>query len=830
MTGFRLWFDHLARDVRHALRLLLRSPGFSATTILSLALAIGANASIFAVVQRVVLNPLPYPESDRIVRLDHWVPRFNGVLNIMPLGVYYTYVDRARSFDALAAYRVAAVTLTGDREPEQLLAARVTPSLGAVLKVPPANGRWFTEEEGQPGAAAVAVLSHGLWVRRYGASPDVVGRSLTLSEVPTTVIGVMPADFAFPDPHIEVWMPDQITRASGFGTFTHIGVARMRAGVTVDDVQADLNRAIPEIAPNYSSSSLARGLAENHFRSVALTLKEATIGNVARPLWILFASASLVLLVACANVANLFVVRSDARQREVAVRRALGASHGIIVRHFLAESTLIAGAGGVLGLVLAVLGIRLLIAMGPTNLPRLHEIRLDGIVVAFIVALSVAAAAAFAAIPLARRTPIVGALHESARGNSGGRDGNRLRRLLMAGQVALVLVLLVATGLMVRSLLKLRAIDVGFNPDSAFTFQLVLPARQYPTRDTAVAAHRRILDRLAELPGVKAVSACTNVPLTGDAFGNTIIIERSDRTPSLFTVHFAGVADGYIETTGIRLLKGRTLDRIEVDRGEPNVLINQAFAKLAFPNADPIGQRVASGRAPSVGPLIWLTIVGVIADTPTVALAEAKQEPRLYMPMAIAGGPDIPRSAGVGPDVSAMYYAVRTSSQSASVLPAVAKAVAAIDPKLAIANSSTFDELIDRAAAQMKFTVVLLAIAASATLFLGVMGIYGVMAYSVRQRRREIGVRLALGQTPAGVVRMIVWQGGLVTCMGLVVGVLSALAGGRFMSALLYDVSPHEPTIIVGAALTLLAIALAACWTAAVQAEGVDPVDALKSE
>jgi putative ABC transport system permease protein len=295
-------------------------------------------------------------------------------------------------------------------------------------------------------------------------------------------------------------------------------------------------------------------------------------------------------------------------------------------------------------------------------------------------------------------------------------------------------------------------------------------------------------------------------------------------------VHFGAIASEYIETLGIRLLRGRTLAPAEMERGEPNVLINQAFAKLIFADEDPIGQRVASARPPAQGPPIWLTIVGVVADTPTVALVEGKPEPRLYMPMAIAGGPDIPREAVVGPDVSAMYYVVRTAPQSADVIASVARAVAAIDPKLALANASTLEELVDRASAQMAFTVVLLAIAASTTLLLGVMGIYGVMSYIVRQRRREIGVRLALGQTPSEVIRMVVWQGGVVTCAGIAAGIVTALAGSRMISALLYDVSPREPAIMAGASLTLLAIALLACWTAAAQAGDVDPVDALKSE
>ena len=461
--------DRPGRELRHAARRLLRSPAFTLATVLTLALAISANVAIFTVVQRVVLNPLPYGDSRRLLSLYNGAPVRNVSSGVnLSLQLYYQYLDRARTLDGLALYRVDERTLTGAGAPERVRVARTTPSLAPVLRTSPELGRWFTEEEGALGGSPVALISYGFWVRRYGHDSGVLGQRLTLDGVSTTVVGVMGPSFAFPDPRVDIWIPDPMsptmaTSPAVAGVFDYSAIARLRDGATLADARAELTRLTHDLA------SISPGNGYDQMNSTATTLIDAMVGGVARTLWILLAAVGLVLLVACANVANLFMVRCDAKQREVAVRRALGSGTGGIAGYFLAESAWLALAGGALGLALAWGAVRLLVVLGPTNLPRLHEVHIDGMTIAFTVALSFATGAACGVIPLLRLGPLTESLHESGRSNTASRTRHRARQVLMGGQVALALVLLVASGLMLRSFQKLRAIDPGFNPTSALT-------------------------------------------------------------------------------------------------------------------------------------------------------------------------------------------------------------------------------------------------------------------------------------------------------------------------------------------------------------------------
>jgi putative ABC transport system permease protein len=821
------WVEHACKEVIFAARRLVRSPAFTLAAVLTLALAIGANASIFAVVQRVVLNPLPYGDSDRLIALDYGVPLRNvpSGINSMTWQLYYQFVDHARTLESVAVYDTGEVTLTGSGNPERVRVSHGTPSLASVLRVQPALGRWFTDKEGVPGSQ-VAVLSHGLWVRRYGRAPGIVGQSVTLNGVPAEVIGVMPTSFAFPDSRIDIWMAAQSTRATASFLFLVSGVARLRDGATIASARAELTGLIADlarVAPNQS------GLV-----STAMPLQDAIVGRVAGALWILLASVGLVLLVACANVTNLFLVRSEARQREVAVRRALGAGRGSIAGYFLAESALLSIGGGAVGLVLAWGAVQLLVIFGPTNLPRLEEVRLDRVAIAFTLALSLMTATGFGAIPLLRIAPLPLSLHEHGRGNTASRGRYRARHVLMAGQVALALVLVVSSGLMARSFQKLRAVDPGFNARSALTFRIGLPDHEYPTRRSAVAAHQAILDRLSTVPGVTAVSASTCLPLAGGCFGNVLVVEGRLVDKNTFTpfVWFRGVAGGYFQAMGMRLLSGRVIDRGDIERNEPNVVVNKAFVDATFPNQNPIGQRVKSSTRPtsSLGAPPWLTIVGVVSNTSTAALAEVQPVPQMYMPMSIAGGPDIPAETLLGPDVSSISYVVRSATPASALVATVRGAIRDIDPNLAVAQVRTLQEILDRASEQMAFTMVLLAIAATVALMLGVVGIYGVMSYVVSQRTGEIGVRLALGAEPAGVADMILRQGGFVALAGMAAGLVTAFASSRLLESLLYGVSPRDPRVFLTATLTLLAVALFACWLPARRAARLSPLEALRSE
>ena len=709
--------DVTTQEVWHAARRLARTPLFTLTAALTLALAIAANASIFTVVNRVVVNPLPYPASDRLIALDYGMPARNVTsgMNSMAWQLYFHLADHARTLQHVAVYDSGAGTLTGGGVPERVQITRATPSLASVLGVQPAVGRWFIEREGVSGAAPATVLSHGLWVRRFGADRSIVGRSITFDGVPTEVIGVMPATFSFPDPRTDMWMAAQSTRANASFLFTLSGVARLGSGASVESARTEITSLIEDlsrIVPNQ------RGLI-----STAIPLQESLVGRIARALWTLMAAVALVLLVACANVANLFLVRSETRQREVAIRRALGAGRRSVARYFFAESALLSVVGGVLGFLLAWGGIQLLVAFGPASLPRLEEVRLDIITVGFTIGLTILATAVFGVIPVLRLAPVAPTLHENGRSQSPTRGSHRARQVLMAAQVALALVLLIASGLMVRSFQKLRAVDPGFNPTSSLTFSIGLPQTNYQTRQAAADVHTNILDRLSALPGVSSASATTCLPLAGPCYGNGLRVDGEAPDPNRPRpwVFFRGVGAGYIEAMGMRLLRGRSLERQDVDRREPVIVINKAFADMYFPGKDPIDQRVMSSSLPSTRPAPqWLRIVGVVSNTPTIALGERTPWLQMFMPMSIAGGPDIPREALIGPDVTTITFVVRSVTSASDVATAVRTAIAGVDPDLALAQVRTLEEIVDRASDQMTFTMVLLVIAAAVALLLGI--------------------------------------------------------------------------------------------------------------
>jgi putative ABC transport system permease protein len=826
--------DAIAQELHHAARRLIRTPTFTAAAVITLALAIAANAAIFTLVYRVVLNPLPYPESERLIALDHGIPTRNvpSGVNVMTWQAYHQLADNARTLEGIAVYSMGGRTLTGAGTPERIIVTQATPSLAPVLRVAPALGRWFTEAEGVPGAAPVAVLTHGFWVRRFGADPGVIGRTILIDGLPLDIVGVTPASFTFPQPIVDLFTPAQSSRASASFLFTVQGIARLRGDATVTLARAEITRLLEElarVAPNQT------GLV-----STAVPLQELTVGRIANALWILLAAVGLVLLVACANIANLFLVRSESRHREVAVRRALGAGWRRLARYFLTESVLLGVAGGALGLVLAWAGVRLLVMYGPATLPRLAEVRLDWVVVMFTAGLSLLAALLFGAIPLLRLAPITLALHDSGRGaQTGSRGQHRARQLLMTAQVALALVLLVASGLMVRSVQQLRNVDLGFDPAGRLTFNVGLPASVYDTRERALLAHRAILDRLAAVPGVVAASAVSCLPLSGSCYGNGLAVEGERPDPANAGqqrrqfVWFRAVSGNYLETAGLRLQRGRALTQNDVERGERVVVIEEALADMYFPGQNPIGRRIRSA-APPTGPGVpqpqWLEIIGVVANTPSGSLTEPVRLPKMYMPMTIAGGPGIPAQALIGPDVTMMSYVVRAATDPNEITSAVRAAVEGVDRDLAIAQVRTLQDIVDRASDQMVFTMVLLGIAAAVALLLGAIGIYGVVSYIAAQRTGEIGLRLALGAEPSGVATMILRQSAAVTMIGIGLGLVAALAGGRLIETLLYNVSSRDPIVIGAVTVLLTGIALVACWLPARRAARLSPLEALRTD
>jgi predicted permease len=533
-----------------------------------------------------------------------------------------------------------------------------------------------------------------------------------------------------------------------------------------------------------------------------------------------------VLLVACANIANLFLVRSEARQREIAVRRALGAGSAGVAGYFLAESALLATAGGALGLAFAWAGVRALVASGPSILPRLHEIQFGPAHAVFAIALSILATIAFGLIPIAKLRASSVSLHDSSR-TAVGASRNRTRHLLMGAQVAFALVLLVASGLLVRSFVKLRALDLGFDPSSRLTFQIGLPPAAYSTRETIVFRHQAILARVAALPGVRSASAVNCVPISGRGFcGGAPLFREGEPPPRNDTarpiVASRPVAASFFETMGMPLVVGRGITQADIDSNSLVTVIDETLMRTGFGSENPLGKRIRLAPHRINGAPLWFTVVGVVHSTPTIALAEPRSAPKMYLPMFV--GKD------VFPRVDVMTYVLHTSIPPIGLAGAVRAAVKEVDANLALAQMRTMQDVVDAAAAPRAFTMVLIVIAASAALLLGIVGIYGVMSYVVSQRTSEIGIRIALGAEPRIVMRMIVRQGGNVALAGIGVGLLAALAGGRLITSLLYEVSPRDPAVFAATALTLLAVAVAACWLPARRAARVDPLIALRAE
>jgi putative ABC transport system permease protein len=817
--------DLIRQEIWHAARRLVRAPAFTAPAVLTLALAVGANVSIFAVVQRVLLNPLPYPDSARIVALDFAMPSRNvSRIFFIPERIYRHYLDRARALDAVAVHRSAEVTLAGgDGAPERIRVARTTASLASVLRVRPAEGRWFAAGEDLPGAAPVTVISHGLWVRRYGRAPGVVGRVVNLDGVPTTIVGVMPASFAFPDARVDLWLGAPFFPATETDAYALAALARLRPGVTLSGARAELTRLAVELDGSYPRNGY-RALV-----SIATPLIEATVGRVSNMLWVLLASVGLVLLVACANVANLFLVRSELRQKEMAVRNALGASRRAITRYLLTESTLLCVVGSAVGLGLAFAAVRMLAVFGPANLPRLEEIRIDGVVLAFTIGLAFVTAAVFGAVPFLRRAPIVAGLHEGGRGNSATRRRHRARHVLMAGQVALALVLLIASGLMLRSFQKLRSVDPGFDARSTLTFHIGLPRADYPARAAMAAAHRAVLDRLSGAPGVSAASAVTCLPLSERQLcqGGPLFIEDRPLAEGSIAPFVAvrGVAGGYFETMRMRLRSGRGIERGDVEREALVAVVNQALVTTAFGGENPVGKRIRMGNPALAGSTPdWLTVVGVVADTPTFSLAEPSAFPQLFTPIFAS------RPVNLAPRLDTMSFVIRATARPEALVAEVRRAVRAVDANLAIAQLQTLQDVLDRSSAEMAFTMILLAISAMVALTLGVIGVYGVMSYIVTQRTGEIGVRLTLGAKPGSIAAAIVNQGGRAALAGVAAGFAIAFAAGNVVQSLLYGVSPRDPSVFAATTTLLLVVALFACWVPARRASRLNPVEALRAE
>jgi predicted permease len=714
----------------------------------------------------------------------------------------------------MAGYDIRAINVAGGGSPERVRAVAVSAGLFEVLATRPTLGRPFRDSDAQPGGPRAIILTHGFWHARFGADPDVVGRTLRLDGRAAEVVGVMPRDFVFPDPATRLLVPLALDEDGRMGSFGTVALARLAPGVTLDAARTEidqLQQRIPEWFPDLTPDTLA-GFG---WSTTVEPLRDRVVASVARTLWILFGTAGLVLLAAAANVANLFLVRAESRQREIAVRSALGASRARIARTFLAESLVLAAIGGWTGLLLASAGTRLLAAYGPAGLPRLHEVGLDARVVAFAAALSVVVAVLLGVLPASRiaRRPFAALVREDGRGITTGRRGHRVRQVLIVAQVAMAIVLLVGSGLMLRSVARLYAVDPGFRVEGVICAGVSLGPQADRTR--AVAFYHDVLDQMARMPGVSAAGAASSLPVGGTGQSGSGFTIRS--RPTLHTriqpfTMYSGVTAGYFDALGVPLLEGRAPARTDAGQGRPVAWVSRTFARQ-FLDDRAIGEWININIKDT-----WREIVGVVGDVRIFGLRE-QVRPMVYLPLS---------DAAVGIDV--MHAVVRTTGSPAALAPALRAAVDRVDASVPLTTVRTMEDIVSASVAEASFTMTLLAIAAGVTLVLGIVGLYGVVSYIVRQRTVEIGIRLALGANPGSVRAMVLRQGVTVAMAGVLVGLAAAAASTRFMASLLFEVSARDPATFAAVALIITAVSALATYLPARRAAGIDPLQALRDQ
>ncbi len=822
--------DALRRHLKIATRKLARAPLFSLTAIVTLAVGIGANTAIFSVVNGVLLKPLPFEEPDELVAMWHEAPGLDiPLLNQSP-ATYLTYRTDTQLLDdvALWAGRGAQV-LVGD-QPEQVETLMVTEGFLSVLGVEPAIGRRFSPDDDAHGAPRTVILSHGFWQRAYGGDPSAVGRTISVSGNPSEIIGVLPEDFRFLNRDPAFLYPAQFDPAEVMmGNFSYQAIGRMREGVTSEQVAAEVNRLLPVATERYPGPVSLSMLEQSRMAGIIRPLKEDVVGDVRTVLWVLLGTVGMVLLIASANVANLFLVRAEAGTREVAVHTAMGADRRDIAGQFLTESVLLGLLGGVVGVALAWSGLRVLLSMAPSQLPRLEEIGLDPIVLAFTGAISVGAGLLFGLFPLLRygSPNLVTSLKEGGRGGSEGRERHRARNGLVVAQVALALVLVVGSGLMIRSFQALRNVDPGFDSGSALTFRVTIPSSVSGGVEETAALWQQLLQRFEGIPGVTRVGAAQGIPLGGWDSNDPVFVEDSPvpdgQLPPIR--RFNWVAPGYFDAMGIPLVAGRDLDWVDVYEQRPVVVVTENFAREYWAEPrDAIGRRVGSIDIRD-DTRIWYEIVGVVGAVHEDGL---DQDPTsaMYWPIAQANmwgeGPTVRRS---------LAFVLRAGESELPGLLAQARtALSEVTSAVPLAEPATMQELVDRSMARTSFALVMLGIAGAVALMLGTIGIYGVISYAVSQRTREIGVRMALGAARGDVSGMVVREGMTLVAIGVALGLVAAIGLSRLMASMLFGVSAVDPATYAAVVVTLGVVAAGASWLPAHRAATVDPAVTLRQE
>jgi len=821
--------NSLVTDLSLALRLLRKSPGFAATVIAVLALGVGANTAIFSVIRAVLLDPFPYRDSSRIMFIGS---TRHGEDGQMPV-TYPDFVDLSKAatrFDQLAYATNRSFVLTQVNEPATIGGAAISAAAWPMLGLPPMLGRTFTAAEDRVGATPVCVVSASFWMGRLGGDPRVLGRTLTLDGQAYTVIGVMPPRFKFWG--ADVWVPaglsaDTVTMQSRVIRMNAWVVGKLKPGVSIEAGEVELNLIAQRLAAQYPDSNKGVGVH-------VARLSESVTGPVREPLLILLGAVGFVLLIACANVANLLLARSATRQREFAIRAALGAGRSRLVRQVLLESLPLAALGTVAGVLVGAWGLDALLALLPADvIPAESEIKVNAVVMVFSLVVCVGTMLVFALAPALElaRTEVTGVLQEGGRGSSGPR-GARMRSALIVAEVALSLILLVGAGLLLRSFAKLQAVNPGFRAENLLVMTLQLPESRYASSAQSTQFFRDLLDRLGQLPGVKAVAAANNVPFLG---GNSIPLLTPDRTYTnlndLQGVQFSLVSGDYFAAQGLRLVQGRTLAATDRAGTEPVIVLNEAAVKKFLAGKDPLGQRVMLGLPanlitpgmlpPGLAKFEWARVVGVVESSRQFGL-QADPPPAAYVPVEQSWEAPFLRNS--------MFVLIRTAGDPLLVTAAARACVTSLDPNQPVARIATMETTIADTLRQSRFSTVLLGLFAAVACLLAVVGIYGVVAWNVTQRTRELGIRAALGASREDVVRLVIGQSMRVVLIGLAVGFAGALALTRVVERLLFEVSAFDPWTFAVVGALLAAVGLLACLLPALRASRISPMEALRTD
>jgi putative ABC transport system permease protein len=804
--------------------MLIKGRSVTVIAIIALALGIGANTVIFSVVNAVLLRSLPYKNADQLVMLWQNNPQVQVGFDLLPVTAadFVDWRDQSQVFENISVLDSARLALTGLNTPERIGGAAVSASFFDLMGAEPIMGRVFTPEEDKPGANQVAVVSYALWQSRFAGDPNIIGNTMTLDSKTYNIIGVMPEGFQFPrsqdlpsyfqmPPQTELWTPIGLTskQIANRGSHNKAVIARLKPGVSLEQAQAEMRTIAGRLEKQYKENE--------GYGVTVLPMRDQLVGDVRVALWILLGAVGFVLLIACANVANLLLARSAGRQKEIAIRSALGATRGRVLRQLLTESVMLSAIGGLLGVLLAVWGLDVLLAISPDNIPRKHEINIDGSVLGFTFMISLLTGVLFGLAPAlqASRFNLNETLKEGARGSTGGH--NRLRGFLVVAEVALSLVLLIGAGLMTRSFSNLLRVDPGFKTENLLSMQIALPDNKYPEDRQQVGFFKQAIERIRALPGAGQVSAVSDLPLSGTEEIDQFTVEGRPVPANLNDTPLADfrfIDHEYFMTMGTPLKAGRFFTEQDDENAPGVIIISEGLARRFFPEEDPIGKRIKPGDAEAGGP--WLAIVGVVASVKHSGL-DADPRPQLYFPY--------PQKFW-----GRMTIVARTSVDPKSFTSAMRDAVWAIDKDQPITNIETMERYLAASVSQRRFNLIMLAAFSVIALVLAGVGLYGVMSYSVTQRTHEIGIRLALGAKGTDVLGMVVKQGLKLTAAGVVIGVGGALGLTRVMESMLYGVSATDPATYVMNAMILTGVALVACFVPARRATKVDPMIALRYE